>query len=238
LKYFVISDIHGFYEPMITSLNKAKYDQNNPDHHLIVLGDMFDRGPDSDKVLEFIYPLYQSQKATIIIGNHDTFLLEFLQNDFSKVFFNMTYNAFGTTLDALSQLDPLESDLDKAYAKIHARYPFLKDWLASLPYYYELGDYVFVHGGIDGGMLDWKSMMGPKDFIWKREYELPRIPNKIVVAGHTRVATIRKRTHNYNLLFLHNPEYFDILYEEGKILIDRFVEVSQELNVLVLNIKA
>jgi hypothetical protein len=38
------------------------------------------------------------------------------------------------------------------------------------------------------------------------------------------------------LLALHHPDAFDILYEEGKILIDGFVEVSDRINVLILDL--
>ena len=77
-------------------------------------------------------------------------------------------------------------------------------------------------------------MTSKREFLWNREINLPRVIDKIVVAGHHRVATIRKKTKDYKLLFQTSPELFDILYDEGKILIDRFVEKSKEINVLVL----
>ena len=238
MKYHVISDIHGYYDVMIHSLNKAGYDPTNEEHHLIVLGDMFDRGPHSDKVFEYIYDLHQKQKATVILGNHDSFLLDLLDGDDKNAHFNIQYNGFGKTLLAFSGTNTSLIAVDHAVDRINQRYPHLHQWLAELPYYIELGDYIFVHGGIDGSMLDWKSMSSRRDFIWNREILLPRVEGKIVVAGHHRVATIRKKTNDYHLLFLHQPELFDILHEEGKILIDRFVEASQELNVLILDIKA
>ncbi|QMS85046.1 metallophosphoesterase [Candidatus Xianfuyuplasma coldseepsis] len=235
MTYFVISDIHGYYKAMRQSLQKAGYNENNPHHHLIVIGDMFDRGPSSDQVLEYLYPLFQENKASIIIGNHDTFLRDFLQGDNSRVLFNVMYNGFQATLEALSNTSFTEDSLDSIRTKIHRRYPYLQSLLENVPYFIEKGDYIFVHGGIDGGALDWRTMLSEHDYVWSREHQLPPIPGKTVVAGHTRVATIRKRTTSYELLFLHHPEYFDILYMEGKILIDRFVEVAQELNVLVLD---
>ena len=42
-KIFAISDIHGFYTEMITSLKESGYDEDNPEHLLIVCGDKFDR---------------------------------------------------------------------------------------------------------------------------------------------------------------------------------------------------
>lgn len=236
MKYFVISDIHAYYNAMITALNNAGYNKENPNHHLLVLGDLFDRGNQAVEVLEYLYPLTMEEKATVILGNHDSFLLDFLGGDYQKAGFNIRYNGFGKTLRQLSGKTPNDSNYEKIHNIIDNRFPDLHNWLNQFPYYLEIGDYVFVHGGIDGSKLDWRTMSSRHDFIWSREINLPNIPEKTVVAGHHRVATIRINTSNYELLFLHSPEYFDILREEGKILIDRFVEVSEEINVLVLDI--
>ena len=48
-KFFCISDIHSFYEPMIEALNNAGFNPENPEHILVVCGDVFDRGPNSAK---------------------------------------------------------------------------------------------------------------------------------------------------------------------------------------------
>jgi serine/threonine protein phosphatase 1 len=55
-KYFIISDIHGHYNEMITALNNAGFNHNS-NHILIVLGDMFDRGNQSKEVLEYLHEL-------------------------------------------------------------------------------------------------------------------------------------------------------------------------------------
>ena len=46
-KYFVCSDIHGFYKEWMSSLDEVGFDINNNEHILIVLGDIFDRGRES-----------------------------------------------------------------------------------------------------------------------------------------------------------------------------------------------
>ena len=47
MKCFVLSDIHSFYDEMISALNEAGYDKDNKDHTIIILGDIFDRGHQS-----------------------------------------------------------------------------------------------------------------------------------------------------------------------------------------------
>lgn len=234
-KYYVISDIHSHYSSMICALRKHGYDSSNIYHHLIVLGDLFDRGNQTREVLDYLYNLSIQKKASLILGNHDSFLLDVLSGDFQKYDFNIQYNGFGKTLEQLSGLNPLQNDPKDIRDSIMDKYPYLFEWLQNLPYYIEVDDYIFVHGGIDGSKLDWKTMSSRHDFVWSREINLPKVEGKIVVAGHHRVATIRKKSSDYHLLFLHNPEMFDILYEDGKILIDRYVEVSNEINVLVID---
>ena len=53
MKLFVLSDVHSFYEPMMAALNKNGFDINNEDNHIVICGDLFDRGPDARKVLDF-----------------------------------------------------------------------------------------------------------------------------------------------------------------------------------------
>lgn len=231
MEYFVISDIHGYYTVMKDSLTQAGYDHTNPNHHLIVVGDMFDRGHQSKEVLEFLYPLERAGNATVILGNHDTFLIELFEGNYDRVGFNMLYNGFDKTLWSLSGIRPSIDNIEEVHQKIDWNHPYLYQWLISLPYYHEVGDYIFVHGGIDGGKLDWKTMTSNHEFIWSREHKLPPVEGKTVVAGHTRVPTIRIDTNDYHRLYLTDPSYFDILHLDGKILIDRYVEVSQELNV-------
>ena len=102
-KYFVISDIHGHYEEMLESLKLNQFDKNNKMHHLLVLGDMFDRGTKSKEILEFIYQLFLEKKATIILGNHESFLIEFLEENYVRAIFNMKMNGFKKTLESFLQ---------------------------------------------------------------------------------------------------------------------------------------
>lgn len=234
MKYFVVSDIHSHYDVLIHSLNKKGYNQDNHNHHLIVLGDLFDRGHQTIEVLKYLYRLTKEEKCTIILGNHDVFLLELLEEKYETTYFNIRHNGTGETLKHLSMLEPTYDNLKEIREVIEREYPFLYDWISSFKEYYELGDYIFVHGGIDGSNPLWKETTTRKQFTWGKEYDLPKVEGKTVVSGHTRVATLRSKVKDYELLFLHSRELFDILYLDGKIMIDRYVEVSKEINVLVL----
>jgi serine/threonine protein phosphatase 1 len=234
MKYFVISDIHSHYEAMISSLENAGYNQHNRDHHLIVLGDLFDRGDNAVKVYKFLHTLTDTNKATMIIGNHDLFLLDFLNKRFEKVYFNMKHNGFDKTLKQFSGLNIIDYDFEEIYQVIMRKYPELRDWLNGFLPFLELGKYIFVHGGIDGAKQNWKKTP-LYELVWNREINLQPLKDKIVVAGHHRTATIRNDRKDFKKLYKDHPDKFDILYKEGKILIDRFVEISKSLNVLILD---
>lgn len=66
MKYFFISDVHGCYDKMLTALTDAGF--NRDQDTLVSVGDLFDRGPQSKEVLEYIM---NCPHKIIIVGNHD-----------------------------------------------------------------------------------------------------------------------------------------------------------------------
>jgi len=234
--YFIISDIHGHFDEMIFALKKSGYDNNNSNHHLIVIGDMFDRGTQSKEVLEYLYNLNIQDKASIILGNHDCFIIEFLNGDYKRTEFNIKYNGTGDTISSLLGINyKVGMDLEEIKNKITKKYSYLSKWLKSLPLYLEIGDYIFVHGGINGEDENWREGK-VEDFVWSRQNELPPVEGKTMVVGHTRVVTIRYPRQDYKELLLNTPEAFNILFDKSKIFIDSFVEISKMINVLRLDI--
>lgn len=237
MKYFVLSDIHSHYEALINALNNAGFDETNPKHKCIIVGDLFDRGEDAHAVLTYVMKLEESNKAHVLLGNHDDFLLEFLAGDDTKTAFNIMHNGFGETLESLSQMRLSTQPYERIRKSIHARYPGLLAWLKARPLFCEIDDYIFVHGGIDGSNPKWRKTSSKHDFLWNRQHLLPHVPGKTVVVGHTRIPTIRTQTLDYRTLHQKHPEQFDILHGDGFIMIDRFVEISKELNVLILDLE-
>lgn len=236
-RYFVISDIHGHYNEMTNALLENGYNYKNDLHHLIVIGDLFDRGLQSKEVLEYLYPLSIEGKATIILGNHENFLVELLEGNYNRVKFNIKYNGTGATLNSLSDTNiESGSKFDNIRERIINKYPYILEWIKSFPLYLEIGKYIFVHGGIDGNNSNWRSG-SQRDFVWSRQNDLPPIPGKTIVVGHSRIATIRYPNVNYNRLIAFEPEAFKILHKNGKIFIDSFVEVSKFINVLILDLE-
>lgn len=79
-KYFVMSDIHSFYKPMLAALTEARFDINNEEHILIICGDIFDRGPDTLCVYNFIKSI-PDDRCILVQGNHELLYFELLDKD-------------------------------------------------------------------------------------------------------------------------------------------------------------
>jgi len=76
-KYFFTSDIHSFYTPLMTALAKKGFDRLNPDHVIVVLGDIFDRGKETLEVYNFLRSLPED-RLILIRGNHESLFLDLL----------------------------------------------------------------------------------------------------------------------------------------------------------------
>lgn len=46
-KYFICSDVHGFYTEWMKALKEAGFDIENPNHKIIHCGDLLDRGEEA-----------------------------------------------------------------------------------------------------------------------------------------------------------------------------------------------
>ena len=81
MKYFVSSDIHGHYDEWQLALNEAGFDLNNPDHKIILCGDIFDRGRQPREIIDFI--LAHKDKMILIRGNHEELMSEMIKRNYN-----------------------------------------------------------------------------------------------------------------------------------------------------------
>ncbi len=139
-RWAAISDIHGQYDLMIKLLQAAGIIGEHRQwlfgqHHLVIVGDVMDRGNKVTQALWFLYDLQQqAQRAGgavhLLPGNHETMVLRgdlrYLHPDYLQV-------------------------ADKLQTRIPALYgenTILGAWLRQLPLFVRINDTLFVHGGI------------------------------------------------------------------------------------------
>ena len=90
-KLDIIGDIHGQYAALQTLLAHLGYDDDGAHpqgRHLILLGDLVDRGPDVPGVLDWYQRLHARGRAQTVLGNHEINLLLNDAKDGSGWFFD------------------------------------------------------------------------------------------------------------------------------------------------------
>jgi serine/threonine protein phosphatase 1 len=142
---YAIGDIHGSLDSLERLLDKI-----NPDltkDRLLFVGDYIDRGPRSKGVVDYIIRLKNQAPAGQIIclkGNHEAMFLDFLAGGPGEIFL---FNGGLATVEDYWGDDWVDQERDNlTLPRDHAR--FYQD----LELYYEIPDYIFVHGGLKPGV--------------------------------------------------------------------------------------
>lgn len=189
-KYFVFSDVHGEYQALRDALDEAGYDRSNPKHKLVSCGDNFDRGPESAKIYRFL----RDNKAICVRGNHDSFLMEYLEKgmDGEFVLFNILHNGLGATIKSFTGLNDdvfNVNNIDQARRNIPSE---ILKWLKDMPLYFETSTFVFVHAGVNPFIRDWRET-DEHYMLWDIQDSHRHIGsmNKICVIGHHHASKVR-----------------------------------------------
>lgn len=197
LRAYAIGDVHGRLDLLEKLWALIEYDSSKTSLRKIIvfLGDYVDRGSDSKGVIDFLLKIGKDCEVICLRGNHDQAVLDFVQD--AK--FYRAWKPFGAPQTLLSygvtppQFED-EPELEKARVKFVANCPREHfEFLDSLPYSYELGDYFFVHAGVRPGIP--LKQQDPQDMLWIRELFLLSGADfgKVVVYGHTPVTQARRR---------------------------------------------
>lgn len=238
MKYFVSADIHGFYDEWITALKKKGFDIKNPEHKIIVCGDLFDRGRQPKEIIDFI--LANEDKFILIRGNHEDLMEDMIARN-KNTLGDLSNGTAQTIVDLYPKWQISEFDLKKI--SIETR---LQDVLDLCIDYFETEHYIFVHGWIpiieNRCLYDAKWRTARKErwqkARWQSPVEMYRYkiyePNKTIVCGHW---------HCSALWHEQNPELYD---EFGKnenfkpfitkhmIALDACTVYSKKVNVVVV----
>ena len=150
-KYFVTSDVHSFYNELTHALNEKGFDKDNPEHKLIICGDIFDRGDHSKELYKFLKSL--GDRFIFIRGNHED-LLKNCMEEISTGKYISNYHFSNKTVETICQfagVNPYDLILRNINVtnKVCAIMQPILEWIDNKSVdYYELGDYIFVHGWV------------------------------------------------------------------------------------------
>lgn len=141
----VLSDIHGQFDLAIEILKNNKVIDNNlkwnfGNGHLVIVGDIFDRGPKVTETLWFFYHLEkQAQenggKVHFTLGNHEYMI------------FHKDLRYINSKYSVTSYL------LEKSYTDLFSNQTVLGRWLRSKPTILKINKDTYVHGGLSKTFL-------------------------------------------------------------------------------------
>lgn len=151
--YFVVSDVHSFYDELQIALQSQGFEIDNPSHKLVVCGDLFDRGLKTREVFNFCKSL--GDRFIYIKGNHEDLLEDCVSDIVSGRSVGSHHFSNGTvrTIAAFCDMDEWEVTALRRSEEVKqhvftSMQPVL-DFISSKALNYcELGDYIFVHGWI------------------------------------------------------------------------------------------
>lgn len=190
-RVYAIGDIHGRDDLFARLIEKIEADNAiRPAARttLILLGDLVDRGPDSDRVVERARMLSAPfDKIRLLIGNHEECFLGALSGDPKRVRYFVRIGG-DATIRSYWRDDAAYDDAD--FEALAARLPMLVpqehiDFLGRGEDMIAIGDYVFVHAGVRPGVpLERQAI---PDLRWIREDFLQDTSDfgAVVIYGHT-----------------------------------------------------
>lgn len=161
-----LSDIHGQYGLMLRLLRAHRVIDDKDRwalgrDHLVITGDVFDRGPQVNEAFWLLFQLQrQAAKAGgavhFLLGNHETMVL----------------------YDDLRYIHPKYAEvaklLGKPYPALYGADSVLGGWLRTRPVMLKLGDSLFLHGGIAPQNLDLVSAMDATNAAYDRSLGTPK----------------------------------------------------------------
>lgn len=259
MKIFVCSDLHSFFTPFKKELDKKGFEPNNPEHLLVVCGDVFDRGPASREMYEYLNNL---TNVILVKGNHESLMEEvWKRGHFEK--HDINNGTLRTVVDMFEDMVTYDiHDCIKMSQKV------LEPFFSKFVNYFETENYIFVHGWIPCEKFtnldkpwylqekelkynaDWRNC---NDVEWESARWINGInagyinkvlePGKTIVCGHWHCSY----GHYFKALKKALKNGTDIEHEEfdstaiwkpfkakGIIAIDRCTAHTNECNVLVL----
>lgn len=199
-RIYAIGDIHGrldLFDALLAKIDADDADRGHAETHLILLGDLVDRGPDSAGVVERAMRLCATGKCRVLMGNHEEVMVKTWDGDrrtaglFARIGGRETLLSYG-----VSEEDYEAADLQGLVALTKSHVPeahirFMEGFEETIAE----GGYLFVHAGIRPGVPH--DEQAHEDTRWiRREFlEDERDHGAMIVHGHSITEDVVER-HN------------------------------------------
>ncbi len=204
-RVYAIGDIHGRLDLLNALLAEVDADdaaRGGSATTLVFLGDLIDRGPRSAEVVERLRRLAAGRPGTrFLLGNHEEVFLAALNGSeralrgFCKIGGRETMLSYGIDPHRYERMsyEELAVALDTVVPPEH------RAFLRGFEDMVVLGDYAFVHAGVDPGTA--LCSQDVADLRWIREpfLEHRRRLEKLIVHGHTITPEVEWRAHRIGI---------------------------------------
>lgn len=248
-KYFITSDIHGFFDIFYKTLFDNGFEINNPNHKIIICGDLLDRGDQTVETFEFVKKM--GNRVIYILGNHEQLLNDCVKEIRSGRIPGHHHFSNGTVKTICQFCGENEWIIydptwrDKICEIMQPILDFIDENCVD---YYEVGDYIFTHGWIpsfshlddfrDGDENDWKQARWSNGMdMWRNPAN--RVEGKTIVCGHWHCSwgwshIDQKYKEFPQPSHKHFEHSFKPWAKDGIIAIDACTAYSGKINVLVV----
>ncbi len=260
MKYYVVSDVHGYYTKLREVLREAGFFGDTEPHKLIVCGDLLDRGDEACELVRFMMELLAEDKLIFILGNHEDLFVQCLQEisrgGVYEIASGMSHHYRNGTWDTLLQISGMSAAEGYSYYSELARSVMRSDFYRTLiPAgidYFETSNYIFTHGWLpcrtEGYRPfirceydeDWRNADGEawRKARWYNGMELAckrriKEPDKTVVCGHFHASYGHALIEKKGSEFGSDADHSPF-YADGIIAIDGCVAVSGRINCIVI----
>ena len=198
MKYYVLTDIHGYCTLFEETLRNAGYWDDPAEKKILLLGDLFDRGGEAQRLQDLILRLLEEDRVVLIRGNHEDLFEELVTKDRGRPLRHHLHNG---TYDTLEQLTGLAAgyswNSNMQLAAAGRETPLFQRIIPAMLDYAETRNYIFTHAWVPceswyGGLIydgDWREADSAawREARWTNPMDAAqtvRVEEKTVVCGH------------------------------------------------------
>ena len=188
-RVYAVGDIHGRADLFIALIEAIEVDNRErgpAETTVVLLGDLVDRGPDSVNVLTLAREWQRFRNVRILAGNHEEMFLRSIE-DIDMLRHFLRHGGRETLLSyGMDRKWYSRASIEELHARMIELVPQADlDFIAGFEDMVTIGDYVFVHAGIEPGIpLDKQQV---SKLRWIREPFLSHREafDGVVIHGHT-----------------------------------------------------
>lgn len=255
MRYYLLTDTHGFFDLVLSSLKESGYYDYEGQKLIVICGDLLDRGEQVKELEQWAFEGLKNGKLILVRGNHEDLAVDFVNriHHYLNADVTKTHHYKNGTVQTFLRLTNFR--LDEALSNPLAFYrackntTYFKSLIPLSQNYYETKNHLFVHGWIpyfwvdedcNRTKIDWRTATEEqwKRARWDNGMSLADLglilEDKTVVCGH------HSCSYGHSVINGVGSEHgkdavYDPYYAKGIISFDACSVISNKMNCLVID---